>query len=857
MVDIDPTAAAPADPDAPAEPAPDRAATSNPADNPAVIGSYCQAMLPTERRAPAPARHPHRLGAHVVDQGVAFAVYASRATAVELCLVSKRDGERSEERYLMYGPENGIWHCTIPGVRPGQLYGYRAYGAWDPDSGLRHNPFKILLDPYARATAGNRDLVPALYAHQVDSELEAITSDLALDPMDSLPKAILGVVTAANFPVAPSPRVPWEQTVIYEAHVRGLTLNLPGVPPELAGTYAGLAHPATIDYLKGLGITTLELLPIHAKLSEPFLLEKGLSNYWGYSTLSYFAPEPSYATRAAQEAGPQAVVDEVRGMVSLLHEAGIEVVLDVVYNHTCEGGHAGPSLSWRGLDNLSYYLHDGGHPARLVDVTGCGNSLNFASTPVVGMALDSLRYWASEVGIDGFRFDLAVTLGRNGAEFSQRHPFMVALATDPVLAGKKMIAEPWDLGPDGWRTGQFPLPFADWNDRYRDAIRSFWLADVSNLAHGRHAHGPHELATRLSGSADIFGHGQLPGGRGPRASINYIASHDGFTLSDLVTYDHKHNEDNAEDNRDGTNNNLSWNHGYEGPVTLDPRQEAAPTADQMELAALVAPPRLRNLRNLWGTLMVSAGTPMFVAGDEFGRTQQGNNNAYCQDSPISWVNWDWKPWQWALFKTSTYLLRLRREHPVMRPSTFASGRVHKDDCLADLSWYDRAGNPLTPGGWHDPANRVMQMLRSGAPWGDVDLLVVFNGTLEQVTIDPPKARGRVFRLMWDSGWPDPDHRMEDDSDDLGVPGFSTTGQGLSAEVAAGLNAGTGVAATLPSMLTEMARATYQNDGPGDLTEMPVAMHGMSSQMDPLSMRIYFAEVPADLSSTPQAHFPRR
>lgn len=804
-------------------------------------------FTPTEDFAPEPKLDPHRLGAHLTDSGVAFSVYARQATAVELCLLSPQDdpddpdGVLYEERRIrLLGPFRGIWHGNIPGIRPGQIYGYRCYGPWDPNAGLFYNPQKILLDPYAKAITKSPRLTPRLYAHQVNDKLEPATRELKLDPLDSLPDAALGVVVnTQSFPVSDKPRRSWRDTVICEAHVKGLTRTLPGIPPDLQGTYAGLANPVTIQYLKDLGVTAIELLPIHAKFSEPFLQDNGRTNYWGYSTLSYFAPEPSYATEYAQRQGPQAVLDEVRGMVSLLHQAGIEVFLDVVYNHTAEGGTHGTSVSLRGLDPQRYYVWDHGSPNRMVDYTGCGNTVDFTSNEAVGLMLDSLRYWAGEVGIDGFRFDLGVTIGRNREQFAVRHPSFVGMATDPILAGCKLIAEPWDMGPNGWQTGNFPSPFADWNDRYRDAIRGFWLTDGAAQVHGRHAHGPHELATRISGSADFYSSIVPELNRGPGASINFIAAHDGFTLADLVTYNHKHNEANGENNHDGTNNNNSWNHEYEGHVLRGLQYSDDPKV--LEEVVSIAPLRLRNLRNMWGTLAISAGTPMFLAGDEFGNSQEGNNNAYCVDAPLSWLDWRWLPWQKALHETVQYLLRLRADHPVMRPDSFASGMPVQGDKLADLSWYDRTGAALTPGAWHDPRNRVVQMLRSGAPWGDVDLLVMINGTMDQVEVNPPPARSRVFRLVWDSTWPNPTNRSEESPDSLGVPGYDlpfsalTKGEKPPAEAVDRLAAEVGVTPGSGLRLAEV------------ISELPVTVRGMTSKMEAMSMRIFFAEVPENPS----------
>ncbi|UNX53957.1 glycogen debranching protein GlgX [Georgenia sp. TF02-10] len=714
-------------------------------------------------RAPGHARNPRRLGAHLVGDGVDVAVVASRADRVDLCLLDlATDGSLAERRYRLRGPVDGIWHGHVPGVRAGQRYGFRVHGPWDPGAGLRHNPAKLLLDPYARGLAGEVTLAPAVYAHTVDEDGQPVDGGTHRDGTDSAPFVPHAVVLDAGptpsahraVRVAPAdptertarPGTPWSETVLYEAHVRGLTKTLPGVPPELRGTYAGLAHPATVAHLTGLGVTAVELLPIHASMTEPFLAATGLTNYWGYNTLAFFAPEPRYASPAARAAGPQAVLTEVKDMVAALHAAGLEVILDVVYNHTCEGGADGPTLSLRGLDATGYYLHDDAAPGRLVDVTGTGSSLDFRRTQVVGLALDSLRYWAGEVGVDGFRFDLAVTLGRDGAEFSPRHPFLVALATDPVLADVKLIAEPWDLGPGGWRTGQFPAPMADWNDRFRNTVRTFWLADAGAMVRGQTGHDLHDLATRLSGSADLFVHGEVPGGRGPLASINYVTAHDGFTLADLVGYEHKNNHANLEGNRDGTDDNRSWNHGVEGPVPPD------------SVAAAILPLRRRSMRNVMATLLVSAGTPMITAGDEMARSQQGNNNAYCQDNEISWVDWQPAPGRADMLATTRYLLALRREHPVLRPTRFATGRPLAGDTVPDLAWFDAGGVPMSPDRWHDPHHRVLQMLRSGHRHGDRDALVVLSGALDQRDVVLPAGRGTDYELAWDSAWERPAER---------------------------------------------------------------------------------------------------
>lgn len=687
--------------------------------------------------------------------GIDVAVLASHADAVELCLLdpdpAAPDGWH-ERRVTLSGPVHGVWYAHVPGVRAGQHYGFRTHGRWDPDAGLRHNPAKLLVDPYARALVGDVRLGPETHGHRVDADLRTVGDRPEPDPSDSRAHVPHAVVVDEHFGAdrAPKPYVPWPDTVVYEAHVRGLTKNLPGVPPELRGTYAGLAHPATIEHLHGLGVTTLELLPIHAHTSEPHLVARGLTNYWGYNTLGFFAPHEAYATAQARADGPGAVLAEVKGMVQLLHQAGIEVVLDVVYNHTCEGGTDGPQLSWRGLDPTVYYLHDGGSPARFADLTGCGNTLDFRRPRVVQLALDSLRYWAQDVGVDGFRFDLAVTLGRDGAGFTPQHPFLVALQTDPVLDRCKLIAEPWDLGPGGWRTGHFPEPMAEWNDRFRDGVRTFWLADAGQRAHGRPGHGVRQLATRLSGSADLFGHGDPPASRGVVASVNYVTAHDGFTLADLVTYDHKRNEANGEGNRDGSDGNLSWSHGLDGPVR-DPA-----------IGVEILPLRRRSQRNLLSMLAFAAGTPMLTAGDELGRTQHGNNNAYCQDNEISWVDWDLDEHGANLLATTRRLFQLRRDLPALRTWGFFTGRPTPERLAAgderpDLDWRRADGSPFDHGAWHEPEVRSLQMCRV-APDGSAVLLVV-NGALDPVEFTVAgglRPQEPAWRLAWDSTAEHPD-----------------------------------------------------------------------------------------------------
>ena len=678
-----------------------------------------------------PSPTPARLGVHPVEGGVTVAVAAPHATGVDLCVF---EGE-TERRIPLAGPELGVWHGFIPGIEPGTRYGFRAHGPWSIRRGHRYNPAKLLLDPYGRGIDG--ELTPVTMPGAVAL---ASTRDGA-DSAPYMPRSV--VVADPDWSLANArPRTPWRDTVIYETHVKGLTMRMPGVPEELRGTYAGLAHPAAIEYLTSLGVTAVELLPVQAFASEPHLEHLGLSNYWGYSTLGFFAAHAPYATAAARAAGASAVRDEFRGMVDALHGAGLEVLLDVVYNHTCEGGMDDRAVSWRGLDNLVYYRHQVMNPQQYDDVTGTGNTLDFTQPTVIKMALDSLRYWVTTMGVDGFRFDLAATLGRSAQGFSTDHPFLVALTTDPVLGETKLIAEPWDIGIGGWQVGNFPPPMAEWNDRFRDYVRTFWLeSGVAKVGAREQATAP-ELATRLAGSADLFAHTDPFGMRGPVASINFVTAHDGFTANDLTAYNTKHNDANGEQGRDGTDNNRSFNHGVEGP-TDDP---------------VIAAARLKTLRNLLGTLLLSAGTPMLLGGDEFGRSQQGNNNAYCQDNDVSWYDWDLDSWQEDLRATVAHLIRLRRSHEVLRPTRFYEG-VDEDprDKLprADSAWFTACGEHEHEEWWEDPKTRVVQFMRSLSRPGVADALLVVNGSREAAQVTIPADEGAPWSLVWDSAWSSP------------------------------------------------------------------------------------------------------
>ncbi|MCS0634139.1 glycogen debranching protein GlgX [Streptomyces sp. LP05-1] len=620
---------------------------------------------------------PTPLGARFRDgpEGVAgtnFALWAGGAEAVELCLF---DEDGTETRLPLGELTHEIWHGFVPGIRPGRRYGYRVHGRWDPWTGARWNPAKLLLDPYARAVDGEFTLPPEVYGHVRDWP-EQHVADTVRDARDSAPYVPKGVVVHDDDDWSDDrrPKTPWADSVIYELHVRGFTMRHPGVPEELRGTYAGLAHPAAVEHLTRLGVTAVELLPVHQFAHEDHLLRRGLRNYWGYNSVGYFAPHAGYS--ASGTAGQQ--VGEFKRMVKALHAAGIEVILDVVYNHTAEAGELGPTLSLRGIDNRGYYRLPP-DARRYADYTGCGNTLHVVRPQVLRLITDSLRYWVTEMGVDGFRFDLAAALARSMHDVDMLSPFLAVIAQDPVLRRVKLIAEPWDVGSGGYQVGAFPPLWTEWNDRYRDAVRDFWRGALPDVR---------DLGYRLSGSSDLYAWG----GRRPYASVNFVTAHDGFTLRDLVTYEHKHNEANGEGNRDGTHDNRAWNCGTEGE-SEDPAVNAL---------------RLRQIRNLLTTLLLSTGVPMLVAGDEMGRTQGGNNNAYCQDNEVSWLDWSLpdRPGTAQLLALTRRLLALRQSHPVLRRRAFFSGRPHAPDGLRDLAWFTASGEEMTEADWWAPAPSV-------------------------------------------------------------------------------------------------------------------------------------------------------
>jgi len=612
------------------------------------------------------------LGATYDGSGTNFSLFSEVADRVELCLF---DEGRDETRVELSEVDAHVWHGYLPGVRPGQRYGYRVHGPNDPAEGMRCNPHKLLLDPYAKATDGDIEWGQPMFGYHFGDE-DSRNDD------DSAPYMTLGVVIDPYFDWEGDrrPRVPYSDSFVYEAHVKGLTQLHPDVPEDLRGTYAGVAHPAITEHLAKLGVTAIELMPVHQFVQDSTLLEKGLRNYWGYNTLGFFAPHAEYA--ATQEPGQQ--VQEFKAMVKALHAAGIEVILDVVYNHTAEGNHLGPTLSMRGIDNAAYYHLVEGDKKYYMDYTGTGNSLNAGSPHSLQLIMDSLRYWVTEMHVDGFRFDLASALAREFYDVDRLATFFELVQQDPVVSQVKLIAEPWDVGPGGYQVGNFPPQWTEWNGKYRDTVRDFWRGEPTIG----------EFASRIAGSSDLYEHS----GRRPFASINFVTAHDGFTLRDLVSYDEKHNDANGEDNNDGESHNRSWNHGAEGPT------------DDLEVLTL----RARTQRNFLATLLLSQGVPMLLHGDEIGRTQDGNNNTYAQDSEISWVHWDRADWPLAEFTSA--VARLRAHHPTFRRKRFFTGssvRTQEENRLNDIVWLHPEGRPMEDGDWEVEGAQALGMYLNG------------------------------------------------------------------------------------------------------------------------------------------------
>ncbi|MGH3915579.1 MAG: glycogen debranching protein GlgX [Pseudonocardiaceae bacterium] len=678
------------------------------------------------------------LGATYDGAGTNFAIFSEVADKVELCLFDSEKPDASEIRIRLPEVDGFVWHGYLPGVGPGQLYGYRVYGPYSPATGQRCNPTKLLIDPYAKAVAN---------AGSGEAIREAIDWDEAVfgyrfanpsrrNDDDSAPYVPKSVVINPFFDWAEDrhPRIPYNETVIYEAHVRGLTIAHPEIPVELRGTYTGLAHPVMIDHLTSLGITTVELMPVHQFITDHHLAEEGLSNYWGYNTIAFLAAHNSYVAVSAAGVQVHDIVSQFKAMVRELHAAGIEVILDVVYNHTAEGNHMGPTLSMRGVDNCTYYRLVEDDQRYYMDYTGTGNSLNVRSPHTLQLIMDSLRYWVTEMHVDGFRFDLASTLAREFYDVDRLSTFFDLVQQDPVISQVKLIAEPWDVGPGGYQVGNFPALWTEWNGKYRDTVRDFWRGEPGTLG---------EFAARLTGSSDLYQHD----GRRPHASINFITAHDGFTLADLVSYNDKHNEANGEDGRDGADDNRSWNCGVEGPT------------DDPGVLAL----RARQQRNLLATLFLSQGTPMLLHGDELGRTQHGNNNVYCQDNELSWV--DWEKVDEDLVQFTAAMAALRRAHPVFRRRRFFAGRpIRRGDELRDIAWFNPSGEEMTEQDWEVDFGRCLTVFLNGEGLLDVDsrgqrvtdssFLLCFNAHHEDIEVQLPGTDyGQEWTVVLDTALP--------------------------------------------------------------------------------------------------------
>jgi glycogen operon protein len=654
---------------------------------------------------------PYPLGATWDGSGVNFALFSEHAQGVELCLFDSR-GRREVERVELKDQTDLVWHGYLPQARPGLCYGYRVHGPYTPAEGHRFNANKLLLDPYARGIVGRLRWSDAPFGYRVRSP----RSDLSFDRRDSAPSMPRCQVVDPAFHWGDDrpPATPWHETVIYELHVRGYTCLHPRLSKRVRGTFGGLASPPVVEHLRRLGVTAVELMPVHAFVDDRHLVEKGLRNYWGYNSIGFFAPDGRYAASDP--------VAEFKGMVKALHAAGIEVILDVVYNHTAEGSHLGPTLSFRGIDNAAYYRLVPGEPRYYQDYTGCGNTLNMTHPRVLQIIMDSLRYWIQEMHVDGFRFDLAAALARELHEVDRLGAFFDIIQQDPVISRVKLIAEPWDLGEGGYQVGNFPVGWAEWNGRYRDSIREYWKGTGGLVG---------ELATRLTGSSDLY----EASGRRPHASVNFVTCHDGFTLRDLVSYEQKHNEANGEDNADGESHNRSWNCGVEGPT------------DDPGVAAL----RHRQQRNFLATLLLSQGVPMLLGGDELGRTQRGNNNAYCQDNEISWVSWDWQEADRELVEFTRQLIALRRAHPTFRRRHFFQGRPVRGGELKDIHWLNADGSEMSEEQWRQhsarclgaylPGTGVNDRDDHGKPIRDDDFLLMLNGSDERIAFATPCEAG--------------------------------------------------------------------------------------------------------------------
>jgi glycogen operon protein len=661
---------------------------------------------------------PYPLGATWDGSGVNFALFSEHATAVDLCLFDAANPARESRRIAVTERSDQIWHVYLPEARPGLLYGYRVHGPYAPSQGHRFNPAKVLLDPYAKAVAGSVSWDDALFGYRPGEAETSETPDLR-DSAAFVPKCVV-VESAFSWGDDRLLRTPWHKTIIYEVHVKGFTARHPQVPPELRGTYAGLASPPALEHLRRLGVTAVELLPVHHSVAEQHLVDRGLTNYWGYNSIGYLAPAARLTSTGIR--GEQ--VAEFKTMVKRLHEAGIEVILDVVYNHTAEGDHRGPTLCFRGIDNVAYYRLEEGNLSRYRDYTGCGNTLNLTHPRSLQLLMDSLRYWVLDMHVDGFRFDLASALARELHDVDRLSAFFDVIHQDPVISQVKLIAEPWDLGEGGYQVGNFPPGWAEWNGKYRDTIRRYWKGDWGQVA---------ELAFRLTGSSDLY----EQGGRRPSASINFVTAHDGFTLADLVTFTTKRNYANEEDNRDGSEENFSWNCGVEGPT------------DDTAVRAL----RERQQRNVLATLLLSQGVPMLSGGDEIARTQRGNNNAYCQDNETSWFSWPPTGGAARLLDFTRRLIRLRLDHPVFQRRRFFQGRRIHGSAVKDLSWLRPDGTEMTEeewGNWHSrclglqlAGDAIEEMDDEGLPVRDDTFLILLNANDEAVPFLLPNHQPRI------------------------------------------------------------------------------------------------------------------
>ncbi|MDB5126987.1 glycogen debranching protein GlgX [Mucilaginibacter sp.] len=689
---------------------------------------------------------PYPLGATWDGKGVNFALFAENATGVELCLFDGEGSDQTEERIHIAERTHQVWHCYLPGIGPGQLFGYRVIGDYDPASGHRFNANKLLIDPYAKAISGIVDWHDSLFGYEVGHPDE----DMSFSETNSAPFAPKCVVTDNDFDWEGDqpPRTPYHQSIIYEMHVKGFTQQHPDIPDEIRGTYAAIGHPVVIKYLTDLGITAIELMPVHQSVADRHLVEKGLTNYWGYNTIGFFAPDIRYAGEV--DKGLQ--VQEFKQMVKELHKAGIEVILDVVYNHTAEGNHMGPTLSFKGIDNASYYRLVEDNKRYYNDYTGTGNTLNAMLPNVLRFIMDSLRYWIVEMHVDGFRFDLAATLARELHEVNRLSGFFDIIYQDPVISQVKLIAEPWDIGEGGYQVGNFPPGWGEWNGKFRDCVRDYWIGADSMLG---------EFGQRFTGSPDLYQDNY----RKPTASINFITAHDGFTLNDLVSYNEKHNEANGEDNNDGENHNRSWNCGAEGPT------------DDPEIIKL----RDRQKRNLLTTLFLSQGVPMLVAGDEFGRTQQGNNNAYCQDNEISWLNWAEADHDLLAFTRN--LIQLRKDHPAFRRRRWFQGQPVKGKGLEDIAWFLPEGTEMEDENWNHDFARSLGVFLNGrgihsvGPEGehiiDDDFYVIFNAHHEALEYKmPEKLLGQNWKVMLDTGHDDTIGQTLNEQECISVEGMS-------------------------------------------------------------------------------------